>query len=1150
MIESLPSTSTKETSGGWTVRSLSLSLLLLFAVLPAMLVGWLLYTSNVQTVDKLSQKIISDVIKRVQADAEVQLQTAGLVLNGLTPPAPSDAQTKTARRLLTQREEFEKLAVSLTRLAADVPYLYLGTNKGEFHGVEQISRGGTGLMRIGIRRQGDEGRQFYSAITPGDRSRKLDTEANNYEPRTRPWYMLAVAKRERVFTPVYLSASKKQLLITVAQPVFDEDASVLGVFAADLYLKQLSEAMQIINISSRGVAMIVDDTGHMVATSTGDPLFIEQAGKLERQQPSSSANPIQREVFAQIKPLIGKFKPDSVQRERFDGVVQTQAGDTLVSMRPFAEHLGLPLTLIVAAPELDFSSDAQSGLQRALMLMAIVVAVGALLAGLLAWRMSQRIKTLMQAALEMGRGQVPALQSQVRIVEVRELARALHDSAQEIQTNRASIESQKAALLDANEHLEERVALRTQELEESREEALQAAKAKAAFLATMSHEIRTPLNGVVGMTTLMADTPLNDEQQDYLHTMRVSSDQLLSVINDILDYSKIESGKLEMESEPLSLQSTIEEACDIYAPRAREKGLELLVDVGDEVPAWVRGDVTRLRQILLNFLGNAIKFTDHGQIIVTAHLKQDFDAKRVIDGVPAVGALVEFRVKDSGIGIPKERQSALFQSFTQVDASTTRKYGGTGLGLAICKRLAQLMQGEVGLDSDVGHGSTFWFTARMNYSDAPDASETSVLELASLEGKLALIVDDMPVNLQILSKQLKRWKMNVVSFSRAPQALEWLAVRDADVILSDMHMPEMDGVMFAGALHQIKPRMPMVLLTSGTLPTDAEGRHFQAKLLKPYRQAQLFNILARIIYAQTGGIVASTSPKVAAPSIAHKGQTILVADDNLVNLKVAVSMLTKLGYESVTVKDGQQAVSSVAASLQAGGKPFAAVLMDANMPVMDGYASAQAIIAAHGSAAPAIIALTASVLEEDRQRSLEAGMIGFLPKPLRLDELSQSLEQHARATVVEAYNAMYSIALSVDSMSASELKHAQDAVSEPAQEAVLMDWSRLDQFKEFDDEQRSMTREVIGLFIQDAPGRRDDILASLGTTDAALLSLRAHALKGAASNVGAVALSEICSVLEQACKTSGWPVDAAQQINRINTLTDQTLAALKDWKLS
>jgi CheY-like chemotaxis protein len=523
---------------------------------------------------------------------------------------------------------------------------------------------------------------------------------------------------------------------------------------------------------------------------------------------------------------------------------------------------------------------------------------------------------------------------------------------------------------------------------------------------------------------------------------------------------------------------------------------------------------------------------------VTAHLKEDFDASRVIDGKSAPGALVEFRVKDSGIGIPKDRQAALFQSFTQVDASTTRKYGGTGLGLAICKRLAEMMGGSVGLESEAGQGATFWFTARMHYSDAPDQSEASILELASLEGKLAVIVDDMPVNIQILDKQLKRWKMNTVAFNNAPDALQWLSTRDADVVVTDMHMPEMDGLMLAKELHKIKPKAQLVLLTSGTLPAEGDAHQFAGRLLKPYRQSQLFNILARILYAN--GVAQAAKPE---KKVTTKNQTILVADDNLVNIKVAVSMLTKLGYDSVSVMDGQQAADSVAASLQAGGKRFAAVLMDANMPVMDGYASARLIISTHGKAAPPIIALTASVLEEDRQRCQDAGMIGFLPKPLRIDELSAGLSQHARVDEV----AINSVATHTDSMPAmleSEPRKTVKGESEPS----LMDWSRLDQFREFDDEELSMTREVMALFMQDAPVRRDDIKASLKTTDPALLSLRAHALKGAASNVGAVLLSQACSVLEQACKTTGWPEDAADQIARIDALTEQTLEALNNWK--
>ena len=1133
--------------GGWPLRNIAILTLLLFAVIPTAMVGLLLHRSHLQSIDTLSGKIVGDVAHRVRKEMESQLALGNSLLNGIVEAEPTPSQIDRARAMLSDPEKFESMAHTLARMNPQTPFVFMGTAKGEYLGVQALPFSSQGFNRVGVQKANENRRQYFEAARAGDRSRPLPVQdAGTFDPRVRPWYAAAINERGRVTTPVYISASTKQLIITMAQPVFDQFGGSMGVFAVDLTLREINDMLRLISISRRGAAWIVDDAGYLVALSTGEELSRENNGQLIRMRPEESTNPVMRDVWSHVASRVGQREDSSVQRKRFSGSIDSPQGRLIVNMQDLSGGKGLPLTMIVAAPEDDFSAEVKESLKNSTYFMASIALIAAALGALLAWRLTQRFRALVQSAEQMGQGLLPERQDDARIREVRSLSAALHNSAREIIDNRE-------ALLQANEHLEERVALRTKQLEESREEALQAAKAKAAFLATMSHEIRTPLNGVVGMTTLMADTPLNEEQRDYLHTMRVSSDQLLAVINDILDFSKIESGKLDLENEPLSLQATVEEACDMGAPRAREKGLELIVDVGDEVPAWVRGDVTRLRQILLNFLGNAVKFTEAGQILVSVHLKEDFDAQRMLGGQTASGALVEFRVKDSGIGIPKDRQGALFQSFTQVDASTTRKYGGTGLGLAICKRLAELMQGEVGLESEPGEGSTFWFTARLNYSDAPDRTETSILELASLEGKLAVIVDDMPVNLQILNKQLKRWKMNVVSFDLAPKALEWLAVRDADVVLSDMHMPQMDGVMFATALHQIKPKMPVVLLTSGTLPDEQESRHFEGKLLKPYRQTQLFNILARILYVHAdASTVPPAAPVALAPSLAHKGQIILVADDNAVNLKVAVSMLTKLGYEFVTVKDGQQAASSVAASLQAGGRAFAAVLMDANMPVMDGYASARAILAAHGKAAPPIIALTASVLEEDRQRCLEAGMIGFLPKPLRIDELSQSLEQYARMFSVDSQHSINLVADTVGLMPVNSSNHSQENVSTllAPESSVLMDWSRLEQFKDFDDEERSMTREVISLFIQDAPMRRNDILASLGTTDAALLSLRAHALKGAASNVGAVALSSACSELEHACKSSGWPVDATQQINRINTLTDHTLAALKEWKLS
>ena len=1112
----------------WSLRTILVISLLVFCLIPAFVVGWVLYRSNLQTVDTLSEKIVYDVAQRVQIDTEEHLGQAHIVFNGIVPLQPTDADVLRARQFMQKPELFEQTAFSMTRMTPNVSYMYFGTAQGEFMGVETAAQGATGLMRIGLRKIGDEGRRYFSARFAGDRSQAMATEAKNYEPRGRPWYQSAMENKGRVFTPVYPSASKKQLLITLSQPVYGEDGGALGVFAIDLYLKRLSELLQSMEISPRGSAFIVDEQGYLVASSVGDALFTEDQGKLLRTSPAQSKNDFIRAAYAQAMPSISKTEESTVKRLSFTRKMGNSSDALIVSLIPFGEAWGLRWSLVVAAPESDFAGASQSALKKTIAVMTLALALGALLATALAYRLTRRFKALAQAAEQLGQGGVPQVQHNARITEVHKLSAVLHDSAQESARNRSAIEAQARALQDANENLEDRVTQRTTELEASREEALFAARAKASFLATMSHEIRTPLNGVVGMTTLLADTPLNTEQRDYVHTMRVSSDQLLGVINDILDFSKIESGKLDLENEPLNLQATIEEACDIAAPRAREKGLELLADLGDDVPTWVRGDVTRLRQVLLNFINNAIKFTDKGQVLVSIALLKDFE--------PGRKAILEFRVKDTGIGIPAERQSALFESFTQVDASTTRKYGGTGLGLAICKRLAEIMGGQVGVASTLGEGSTFWFTAELDFADAPDQSHHSMLEMASLRDKTAIIIDDTTLNLRILDKQLKRWGMHTTLFERAEPALEWLKQYSVDVVITDMHMPDMDGQTFAQSLRQFKPDAHVVLLTSGTMPTGDAAKVFDARLLKPYRQTQLFDALTRLAASPLTSKAAVVEREVIA-----KNQRILVADDNSVNLKVALAMLGKLGYEAATAINGREAVDLVAQSLSRlpQAKPFAAVLMDANMPVMDGFTAARLILSTYTTQAPPIVALTASVLEEDRKRCLDAGMVGFLPKPLRIDELSEAL---ARYAVADTAAEKILIPAPHDSQSTASTQTAQST------ELVLMDWSRLEQFKEFDDDDRTMTREVIALFVADVPQRAADVLEALQASDSAALSHAAHALKGAASNVGATALTNACFSLEQSCMQGRWPPTAGDQVALIAELAYKTMEALKAWQ--
>ncbi len=734
------------------------------------------------------------------------------------------------------------------------------------------------------------------------------------------------------------------------------------------------------------------------------------------------------------------------------------------------------------------------------------------------------VTRLQAAALRMRSGDFQDTLTLQTQDELGQVAAAFNKVAVQLREEKqlAEVETERARKAEAE--------LREQEAQllSSREEALTAARAKASFLATMSHEIRTPLNGVVGMTSLLADTSLTQEQQDYVHTMRVSSDQLLAVINDILDFSKIESGKLDLEHELVNLHNTLEEACDIAAPKAREKGLEVLVDMGESVPEWVLGDVTRLRQVLLNLINNAVKFTDKGQVIVSAVLKSD-DVSNHSPNDSHAPQLIEFRVKDTGIGIPQEQQGALFQSFSQADTSTTRKYGGSGLGLAICKRLAELMGGTVGLESKVGEGSSFWFTASLQATKAPDDLGKQQLQMTSLVGKRILVVDDTALNLSILDKQLKRWGMQVTMFERAPLALAWLSKNEVDVVLTDMHMPVMDGIEFAEELRKAHFKMPILLLTSGTLPVGADAVNFRARLFKPYRQLQLFNTLSSML-VKSSEIPATT---VLAP-VRAKSERILLVDDNAVNLKVALLMLGKLGYQADTGINGIEAIDWVEKSMKPGAKAYACVLMDANMPVLDGYEASKKIIARWGAQAPPIFALTASVMEEDRQRSSDAGMVAFLSKPLHTNELGKAILQYARLDQTADQNAIV-------------VADTAKQVISPEPE-TLMDWSRLGQFKEFDDEEMSMTREVIALFTADAPLRLADIRQALASASVGEMSRAAHALKGSASNVGALALAKACQALEEPFKNGEWPDQADVLVSRAQELTELSLRELVNFK--